>query len=116
MDHCPGTHGARLQSDKKLAPAKPIILQCESSLAHGDNLCMRGGVHIPQHPILPPPSNPEATGGEVTSGSFSPCLERGIGMAYVPPDATEPGTRLQIDVRGTVRDAIVERKPLYRKD
>jgi glycine cleavage system aminomethyltransferase T len=37
-------------------------------------------------------------------------------MAYVTPDATEPGTRLQIDVRGTVRDAIVERKPLYRKD
>jgi aminomethyltransferase len=55
-------------------------------------------------------------GGEVTSGSFSPCLERGIGMAYVAPDATEPGTRFQIDVRGTLRDAVVERKPLYRKD
>ena len=54
-------------------------------------------------------------GGEVTSGSFSPCLERGIGMAYVPAQRAEPGTRIEIDVRGTVRPAIVERKPLYRK-
>jgi aminomethyltransferase len=55
-------------------------------------------------------------GGVVTSGTFSPCLERGIGMAYVSADAAAPGTRLKIDVRGTERDAIVERKPLYRKD
>ena len=60
--------------------------------------------------------NPVLGGGEVTSGTFSPCLERGIGMAYVPSDRTEPGTRLEIDVRGTVRPAVVERKPLYRKE
>jgi aminomethyltransferase len=55
-------------------------------------------------------------GGEVTSGTFSPCLERGIGMAYVSADHAEPGTRIEIDVRGTVRPAVAERKPLYRKD
>jgi glycine cleavage system T protein (aminomethyltransferase) len=60
--------------------------------------------------------NPVIGGGEVTSGTFSPCLERGIGMAYVPTERSEPGTRLQIDVRGTVRAAVVDRKPLYRKD
>ena len=60
--------------------------------------------------------NPVAGGGEVTSGTFSPCLERGIGMAYVPTERAEPGTRLEIDVRGTIRSALVERKPLYRKD
>ena len=54
-------------------------------------------------------------GGEVTSGTFSPCLKQGIGMAYVPADRAEPGTRLEIDVRGTIRRAVVERKPLYRK-
>ncbi|MBV9310065.1 MAG: glycine cleavage system aminomethyltransferase GcvT [Solirubrobacterales bacterium] len=54
-------------------------------------------------------------GGQVTSGTFSPCLERGIGMAYVSPECAEPGTRIEIDVRGTAREAIVERKPLYRK-
>ena len=66
--------------------------------------------------VLPPPSDPEAAGGVVTSGSFSPSLERGIGMAYVSADRAQPGTRLQIDVRGTAREAIVETKPLYRKD
>jgi aminomethyltransferase len=60
--------------------------------------------------------NPVVGGGEVTSGTFSPCLERGIGMAYVPANRAEPGTRLEIDVRGTVRAAVVERKPLYRKE
>ena len=60
--------------------------------------------------------NPVIPIGEVTSGTYSPCLERGIGMAYVSADRTEPGTRLQIDVRGTLREAVVETKPLYRKD
>jgi aminomethyltransferase len=60
--------------------------------------------------------NPVLGGGEVTSGTFSPCLERGIGMAYVPSACGEPGTRLEIDVRGTNRRAVVDRKPLYRKD
>jgi aminomethyltransferase len=60
--------------------------------------------------------NPIAGGGEVTSGTFSPCLERGIGMAYVAAERSEPGTRLEIDVRGTVRPAVIDRKPLYRKE
>ena len=59
--------------------------------------------------------NPVIGGGEVTSGTFSPCLERGIGMAYVPAAAAEPGTRIEIDVRGTTRSAVVQPKPLYRK-
>jgi aminomethyltransferase len=54
-------------------------------------------------------------GGEVTSGTFSPSLERGIGMAYVPVAQAQPGARQEIDVRGTVRPAIVQQKPLYRK-
>jgi aminomethyltransferase len=62
------------------------------------------------------PGNPVSGGGEVSSGTFSPCLERGIGMAYLPSPKAEPGTRLEIDVRGTLREATVESKPLYRKD
>lgn len=54
-------------------------------------------------------------GGEVTSGTFSPCLGCGIGMAYVPAATARPGARLQIDVRGTIRAARVEHRPLYRK-
>ena len=57
--------------------------------------------------------NPVAGGGVVTSGTFSPSLERGIGMAYVPAERAEPGTELEIDVRGTPRAAVVRAKPLY---
>jgi aminomethyltransferase len=60
--------------------------------------------------------NPVLGGGEVTSGTLSPCLEVGIGMAYVPTPRAEPGTALEIDVRGKVRRAVVGRKPLYRKE
>ena len=59
--------------------------------------------------------NPVIGGGVVTSGTFSPCLQRGIGMAYVPAERAEPGTSIEIDVRGTTRLAHVESKPLYRK-
>jgi aminomethyltransferase len=54
--------------------------------------------------------------GVVTSGTMSPCLGVGIGMGYVPADRAEPGTPLQIDVRGKMRDAEVRPKPLYTKE
>ena len=53
-------------------------------------------------------------GGEVTSGTLRPSLEQGIGMAYVPVDKAEPGTALEIDVRGRTRTAEVRAKPLYK--
>jgi aminomethyltransferase len=54
--------------------------------------------------------------GEVTSGTHSPSLEVGIGMGYVSAELAEPGTELEIDVRGTRRPARVERKPLYTRE
>jgi aminomethyltransferase len=54
-------------------------------------------------------------GGEVTSGTLSPSLGVGIGLAYVPAARAEIGTRLEIDVRGKIRPAVVKEKPLYRK-
>jgi aminomethyltransferase len=60
--------------------------------------------------------NPIVGGGEVTSGTLSPCLETGIGLAYVPSERAATGTRLEIDVRGKMRPAVVKDKPLYRKD
>jgi aminomethyltransferase len=59
--------------------------------------------------------NPVIGGGEVTSGTLSPCLGVGIGMAYVPAARAAVGTRLEIDVRGKIRPAVVQQKPLYRK-
>ena len=51
--------------------------------------------------------------GVVTSGTMSPSLGRGIGMAYVRADLAEPGTEVEIDVRGKRRAARIESKPLY---
>jgi aminomethyltransferase len=67
-------------------------------------------------PGIPRPGNPVIGGGVVTSGTFSPSLEKGIGMAYVPRESATVGTRIEIDVRGTARPATVASKPLYRKD
>jgi aminomethyltransferase len=60
--------------------------------------------------------NPVKGGGEVTSGTMSPCLGIGIGMAYVPSDNAEPGTPIEIDVRGKLRAAEIATKPLYSKE
>jgi aminomethyltransferase len=60
--------------------------------------------------------NPVVGGGEVTSGTMSPCLGIGIGMGYAPVAASQPGTRIEIDVRGRIRTAEVRTKPLYSKE
>ena len=71
-------------------------------------------------PGIPRPGNEVLVDGEprgvVTSGSHSPCLEQGIGMAYVPVDAAAPGTHIEVDVRGKRRRAEIREKPLYKKE
>jgi aminomethyltransferase len=57
-----------------------------------------------------------AAGGEVTSGTHSPMLDKGIGMGYVPAAAAAAGTELQIDVRGRERRATVVPKPIYKRE
>jgi aminomethyltransferase len=57
-----------------------------------------------------------AGGGEVTSGTHSPMLDRGIGMGYVPAASASPGTELLIDVRGNERRATVVPKPIYKRE
>jgi aminomethyltransferase len=64
---------------------------------------------------IPRQGNAIAGGGEVTSGTMSPSLGVGIGMGYVPAERAEPGTRLEVDVRGKVRAATVRPKPLYQR-
>jgi aminomethyltransferase len=54
--------------------------------------------------------------GVVTSGTLSPCLEKGIGMAYTRTALAQPGTEIEIDVRGKRRPARVESRPLYEKE
>ena len=53
--------------------------------------------------------------GEVTSGSLSPSLNEGIGMAYVGSVHAKVGTEIEIEVRDRKLPAIIEKKPLYKK-
>ncbi|MFM8553933.1 MAG: glycine cleavage system aminomethyltransferase GcvT [Acidimicrobiales bacterium] len=52
--------------------------------------------------------------GAVTSGNFSPTLGHCVAMAFLPP-ATEPGTVVQLDVRGTLLPARVSPLPFVAK-
>jgi len=71
-------------------------------------------------PGIPRQGNPVVVGdvvvGEVSSGTFSPSLDIGIGMAFIRADLTDPGTEIEIDVRGKRRPARVSSKPLYSKE
>jgi aminomethyltransferase len=58
--------------------------------------------------------NPVVGGGVVSSGTLSPCLDIGIGMAYLPAARAHAGEEFEIDVRGKTRGAVVAEKPLYR--
>jgi aminomethyltransferase len=71
---------------------------------------------VMQEPGIPRQGMSIEEGGEVTSGSHSPMLDRGIGMGYVPAEHTEPGTELTIDVRGKPRRAELVKKPIYKKE
>ena len=64
---------------------------------------------------IPRQGMPIAGGGEVTSGTHSPMLDRGIGMGYVPAEQAAPDTELTIDVRGRDRRARVVTKPIYKR-
>ena len=54
-------------------------------------------------------------GGVVTSGTFSPSLEIGIGLAYLARERASEGTDFEIDVRGRTRPARVAKRPLYTR-
>ena len=60
--------------------------------------------------------NPVVGGGVVTSGTLSPVLGYGVGMAYLPSERTQPGTAFEIDVRGKIRGAEVRTKPLIPEE
>lgn len=53
--------------------------------------------------------------GEVTSGTFSPTLQKSIAMAYVQPQFAEPGTELAIDIRGSAEACRVVKLPFYTR-
>ncbi|MEZ6057289.1 MAG: glycine cleavage system aminomethyltransferase GcvT [Planctomycetaceae bacterium] len=53
--------------------------------------------------------------GHVTSGTFSPTLQKAIGMAYVPKSLAAIGTEIEVDIRGKRETARVVPLPFYRR-
>jgi aminomethyltransferase len=53
--------------------------------------------------------------GEVTSGNFSPVLEHGIALAFVPP-MVQPGAAVEIDVRGSELPGWIVQTPFVGND
>jgi aminomethyltransferase len=53
--------------------------------------------------------------GEVTSGTLSPTLNWGVGMAYVSASHAEIGAPIDIEIRGQKFPATIEKKPLHKK-
>ena len=57
----------------------------------------------------------DANIGQVTSGTFSPTLQKSIAMAYVGAQHAAAGTHVEIDIRGTREPAKVVKLPFYRR-
>ncbi len=53
--------------------------------------------------------------GEITSGTWSPTLEKAIALAYVPVDLSQLNRTLYVEIRGKKQPAKVVKKPFYRK-
>ena len=85
---------ATLAAQKAVSPAKKLVAFIVSD---------RG---IPRHGYSILASTGEVI-GQVTSGTYSPTLEKDIGMGYVAAEYAAPGTLIGIDVRGKARPAAV---------
>ena len=55
------------------------------------------------------------TVGNVTSGNFSPILQKGIGLGFLPPTLCNEGTLVDINIRGKRVPAKVVKPPFYKR-
>ena len=62
--------------------------------------------------VIVPGLPPDANQGEITSGTFSPTMEKSIALARVPRAKFD---RVQVDVRGKLLNARVVKAPFVRK-
>jgi aminomethyltransferase len=95
----------------------------------GRDVLLRTKESGPQEKLVPfrmnekgPPPRPHyavfANGGrvgEVTSGTLSPSLNWGVGMAYVSTPHANVASKIDIEIRGQKFPATIEKKPLYKK-
>jgi len=53
---------------------------------------------------------------EIRSGSYSPFLQKSIGLTYLPIEYTEVGTEFEIEIRGKRAKAKVVPTPFYKRE
>lgn len=93
---------------------EPILAQLESGTDEklvAFELLQRG---VPRHGYALCTADGESV-GEVTSGSFSPTLQKGIGLGYVPAGQAQVDGGLKVDVRGRKLEARIVKAPFYRR-
>ena len=100
---------------------KPEFIGREALLAQRENGIKRRLVPFKMKEKSPPPRSHygvykgDAKITETTSGTLSPTLNVGIGMAYVPTGLARIGEEIEIDIRGRRFAASIEKKPLLQK-
>ncbi|MFW6086551.1 MAG: aminomethyltransferase family protein, partial [Myxococcota bacterium] len=53
--------------------------------------------------------------GVVTSGGPGPAVGKNIGLGYVPREMSRVGTRIGVEIRGKVVDAVIVKTPFYKR-
>ena len=54
--------------------------------------------------------------GVVTSGTFSPTLNKAIGLAFIDINFSAPDVEIEIDIRGTLIPAKIVKLPFYKRE
>lgn len=91
----------------------PLVKSTEAGLQQklaGLEMIGRG---VPRHGY--PVFQGEAEVGKITTGSYSPTLDKNLGLAYVAVEFGEPGTQLLVDCRGRKVEARVVTTPFYSR-
>lgn len=70
------------------------------------------GIPREEYPVFAPDAAEPC--GKITSGTFSPTLQKGVAMARVPAALAKIGTPLQVEIRGQRHAAVVTAMPFYK--
>jgi len=87
--------------------------------AKGPGPVLRVGLHVdgrrPAREESPCFDSDQRPIGKVTSGTFSPTLQRPIAMAYLQREAAQVGGTIEVDIRGTRSRATIVDLPFYKR-
>ncbi len=100
---------AKQQSDRLVR----VGLELANRRVPREHYSVQCGPHAPREDSISRSEMP--TNGHVTSGTFSPTLQKPIAMAYVQPQFAAVGTELAVDIRGTAEPARVVKLPFYSR-